>query len=82
MYGVKKTQQEGFTDLEETILYLSGPYMKITSVCWFLSLYCIIDASGDYQSVSFVLGVITGLVDSILFLVLYFRARRIRKREK
>lgn len=82
MFRMKETQQKGLTDLEETILYLSGPYMKITGVCWLLSLYCIMNAGGEYRSVSFILGVITGLIDSILFLTLFLRARRIRRRKK
>ena len=78
----KDMQHSGLTDLDETILFLTRPYVKITAVCWFLSLFCIISTVNDMNSSAFVLGVTSFLIDSIFFLVLCYRAKWIRRKKK
>lgn len=82
MSGEKKTLYNGLSEFEETVLFLTRPYIKITVVCWFLSLYCTLSTGVDFKSSSFVLGLLTLIIDSILLLVLYFRAKRIRRKKK
>ena len=67
---------------DETVLFLTRPYIKITVVCWFLSLFCIIGTVNDMNSSAFVLGVTSFLIDSIFFLVLCYKAKWIRRKKK
>lgn len=78
----KEMQRNSLTDLDETVLFLTRPYIKITVVCWFLSLFCIIGTVYDMNSSAFVLGVTSFLIDSIFFLVLCYRAKWIRRKKK
>ncbi len=82
MTGKKKTSFNGLTDFEETVLFLTRPYVKITVVCWLLSLYCILSAGNDFKSPAFVLGIITIIIDSIFCLILYIRAKWIGRKKK
>lgn len=72
----------GLTDLDESVLFLTRPYAMITLVCWVLSLYCIIYTRNDSQSSSFVLSVITFVINNIFLIILYFKAKRIRSKAK
>jgi threonine/homoserine/homoserine lactone efflux protein len=78
----KEMQRNSLTDFDETVLFLTRPYIKITVVCWFLSLFCIIGTVNDMNSSAFVLGVTSFLIDSIFFLVLCYRAKWIRRKNK
>ncbi len=78
----KEMQRNSLTDFDETVLFLTRPYIKITVVCWFLSLFCIIGTVNDMNSSAFVLGVTSFLIDSIFFLVLCYRAKWIRRKKK
>lgn len=78
----KDTQHSGLADLDETVLFLTRPYIKITAVCGLLSLFCIISTVNDMNSSAFVLGVTSFLIDSIFFLILCYRAKRIHRKKK
>lgn len=82
MSGRKKTLHRGLTDLDESILFLTQPYIKIALVCLLLSLYCMLNTRGDFHSLSFVLSVITFIINSILIVILYFKAKGIRSKGK
>jgi hypothetical protein len=77
-----ETQHSGLTDLDETVLFLTRPYIKITAVCGLLSLFCILSTVNDTNSSAFVLGVTSFLIDCVFFLVLCYRAKRIRRKKK
>ncbi len=78
----KEMQRNSLIDFDETVLFLTRPYIKITVVCWFLSLFCIIGTVNDMNSSAFVLGVTSFLIDSIFFLVLCYKAKWIRRKKK
>ena len=78
----KETTYSGLTEFDESVLFLTRPYIKITLVCLLLSFYCILNTGGDYDSRSFVLSVITFTMNSIFIVILYFKARRIRTKGK
>jgi hypothetical protein len=80
----KKTSHTfpGLTDLDESVLFLTRPYAVIASICWILSLFCIINTRNDALSFVFVISFITFLIDSVFLITLYFKAKRIRRKTK
>lgn len=82
MFKNRKPLQRGLTEVDETVLFLTRPYVMITLVCWVLSLYCIINTGIDHQSLSFILSSITLIIDSLFLVILIFRAKRIRRKTK
>ncbi len=82
MFKNRKPLQRGLTEVDETVLFLTRPYVMITLVCWVLSLYCIINTGNDHQSLSFILSSITLIIDSLFLVILIFRAKRIRRKTK
>ncbi|GEM_PF-3783078 len=77
-----KNSHGGLSEFDENVLFLTRPYIKITLVCWFLSLYCILNTGNDLHSLPFVLSVFTFITDSILIVILYIKVKRIRRKTK
>ncbi|MBE5966632.1 MAG: hypothetical protein E7255_06655 [Lachnospiraceae bacterium] len=77
----KKPEYNGLTDMDETLLFMTRPYMIFSLLCWLLSLYCIISLRKDTQSMAFVLSAITIVIDSVLITTIYYKAKRVRKKK-
>jgi hypothetical protein len=84
MFKNKKTPHTapGLTDLDESVLFLTRPYAVITLICWILSLFCIINTRNDIKSFPFAICVITFLIDSFFLIILYFKAKNVRRKTK
>ena len=81
---LNKNEQEhsGLTDLDEILLFMTRPYMVFVLLCWFLSLYCIISLRNDTRAMAFALSVITFIIDSIFLVILYYKAKYVRYKNK
>lgn len=77
----KKPEYNGLTDMDETLLLMTRPYMIIALICWFLSLYCIINLRNDRESMAFVLSVITLVFDGAFIVIIFHKARGVRKKK-
>lgn len=69
------------TDVDETLLFMTKPYMLIVLACWFLSLYSIISLRDDRQSMAFIMSIITFIIDSLFLIILYLKAKRVWRRK-
>ncbi|MDF2542433.1 MAG: hypothetical protein K0S47_2151 [Herbinix sp.] len=75
-----KAENEGLSDVDESVLFFTRPYAIITLVCGVLSLFCMIYLRNDTQSASFVLSALTFILDFIFLIFLYLKAKRVRKK--
>jgi len=80
MTNKNKQEYNGLTDWDETLLFMTRPYMVFVLLCWLLSLYCIVSLRNDTQSVAFALSAITFAIDSIFLVILYLKGKRVRSR--
>lgn len=80
-YNKKKPAYNGLTDMDETLLFMTRPYMIAALICGLLSLYCIISLRNDRESIAFVLSLITLVSDGTFILIVYYKARGVRKKK-
>ncbi len=79
MPGKKKSSDKGLTDLDETVLFMTRPYLIFVLACWVLSLFCILHLRNDTHSASFGLSVFTFSLDSVFLFILYRKAKHVRQ---
>ncbi|HBG76048.1 MAG TPA: hypothetical protein DDW86_03715 [Clostridiales bacterium] len=79
--GKKKGSGNGLTELEETILFMTRPYLIFVLVCWALSLFCMLHLRNDMHSASLGLSVFTFALDSVFLFILYRKAKHVRNKK-
>jgi len=82
---IKKEEQletKRLTELDETIILMTKPYAMATLTCMFLACFSLVRTWNYKDSPAFVISSITLGINIIFLVILYLRAKKIRKTQK